>query len=66
MGTREPWVPAMQYFGTRGFFPSYDARPGEILEAPTANAWARAAGMAPGALPGLTRGAACERCYEMR
>lgn len=27
MGTREPWVPAVQYFGTKGEFPSYDAHP---------------------------------------
>jgi hypothetical protein len=29
MGTREPWVPAIQYFGTKGEFTSYDARPAE-------------------------------------
>ncbi|MBL9205145.1 MAG: FAD-dependent oxidoreductase [Opitutaceae bacterium] len=27
MGTREPWVPAVQYFGTKGEFTGYDARP---------------------------------------
>ena len=64
MATREPWVPAVQYWGTRGLFSSYDARPGEILDPTTATVWARAAGMATGALAGLTRGAACQRCYE--
>jgi hypothetical protein len=29
MGTREPWVPAVQYFGTKGAFTRYDARPEE-------------------------------------
>jgi hypothetical protein len=29
MGTQEPWVPAMQYFGAKGEFTSYDARPAE-------------------------------------
>ncbi len=29
MATREPWVPAVQYFGTKGEFTSYDARPAE-------------------------------------
>ncbi len=29
MGTREPWVPAVQYFGAKGAFDSYDARPAE-------------------------------------
>jgi hypothetical protein len=29
MGCREPWVPAVQYFGTKGEFSGYDARPAE-------------------------------------
>lgn len=29
MGAREPWVPAVQYFGTKGEFTGYDARPAE-------------------------------------
>lgn len=32
MGTREPWVPAVQYFGTKGEFTSYDARPSGRLD----------------------------------
>jgi hypothetical protein len=32
MGTREPWVPAVQYFGTKGEFTRYDARPAAVAE----------------------------------
>lgn len=39
----EPWVPAVQYFGTQGFFGSYDAKPGECLTVSVAKAWAKAA-----------------------
>ncbi|MBI4626591.1 MAG: FAD-dependent oxidoreductase [Verrucomicrobia bacterium] len=66
MGGREPWVRAVQYFGARGFFPSYAARPGEVLDPVTATAWARAAGVPADTLAGLTRGTACQRCYEKR
>jgi len=36
----EPWIPAVQYFGTKGFFHSYDAKPGEPLTEPLAKTWA--------------------------
>lgn len=36
----EPWTAAGQYLGTRGFFRSYDARPGDPLTAATARLWA--------------------------
>jgi hypothetical protein len=36
----ESWVPAAQYFATRGFFPDYDARAGEALAPPVARLWA--------------------------
>ncbi len=35
----EPWLPAVQYFGTKGFFHDYDARPGEPLKATTGRLW---------------------------
>jgi len=35
----EPWFPAIQYFGTKGFFPTFDARPGEALTAEVAREW---------------------------
>ena len=38
----KPWVPAVEYFGTQGFFPGYDARPGSPLTEPLAQAWADA------------------------
>jgi hypothetical protein len=39
VGGTEAWVPAVQYFGTKGFFADYDARPNEPLRAAVANAW---------------------------
>jgi len=51
MASPGDWVPAMQYLGTKGFFGSYDARPGEPLTAGLAVLWAQAtaAWMAGGA-----------------
>ncbi len=63
MGIREPWVPAVQYLGPRGFFTSYDARPTEALDFATATAWASIAGVPAATLAGLNRGAACLRCF---
>lgn len=37
---REPLVPALQYFGTKGFFADYDARLAEPLKPATAQVWA--------------------------
>ncbi len=37
----EPWVPAVEYFGTKGFFPDYNARPHDELGAETARCWLR-------------------------
>ena len=34
-----PWVPAIQFLGTKGFFRSYDARPDEPLDEITAEVW---------------------------
>ena len=44
MATKAPWVPAVQYLGTRGFFADYDARPDEPLCLAVAEVWARAFG----------------------
>ena len=38
----ESWAPAIQYLGTLGFFPSYDAKPSEPLRIETARAWIEA------------------------
>jgi hypothetical protein len=35
----EPWVAAVEYFGTKGFFAGYNARPGDPLGVQTANCW---------------------------
>ncbi|MDE0298397.1 MAG: FAD-dependent oxidoreductase [Candidatus Poribacteria bacterium] len=40
----EAWIPAIQYLGTKGFFPSYDANPEDDLDAATARTWAKGAG----------------------
>jgi hypothetical protein len=40
MKTSEPWVPAVQFFGAKWFFASYDARPLEPLDSKTATIWA--------------------------
>ena len=37
----EPWVAAVEYFGTKGFFGDYDARPHEELGVETAQSWLR-------------------------
>ncbi|MDA3925785.1 MAG: FAD-dependent oxidoreductase [Kiritimatiellae bacterium] len=39
--SNEAWVPAVQYFGTRGFFASYDAKPDALLSETLAEVWAR-------------------------
>lgn len=40
VASNEPWTAAVQYFGTKGFFASYDARPGEPLTSAVAQRWA--------------------------
>jgi hypothetical protein len=64
MSCDKPWLASVQYWGARGFFSSYDACPDDVLEEETKTAWARLAGIAGGDLTGLTRAAACQRCYE--
>jgi len=32
MGTREPWVPAVQFFGAKGEFTAYNARPANRMD----------------------------------
>lgn len=36
---REPWYPAVQYFGTQGFFGSYEADPLGVVTDKMADAW---------------------------
>jgi hypothetical protein len=40
---KDPAYPALQYFGTKGFFPDYFARSREPLDAETAATWWRLA-----------------------
>ncbi|NHN32696.1 FAD-dependent oxidoreductase [Paenibacillus agricola] len=44
MLTGQDWVPAVQYFGTKGFFCGYDAIPEELLDRHSAGIWAKAFG----------------------
>jgi len=44
MAMARDWVPAVQYFGTKGFFDSYEARPEARLDRYTAETWATAYG----------------------
>lgn len=37
----QPWTKAIQWLGTKGFFDSYDAQPGDCLDQSTADAWTR-------------------------
>jgi hypothetical protein len=37
---KEPWIPAVEYFGTKGFFHDYDAKPAAPLKRATAKVWA--------------------------
>jgi hypothetical protein len=49
--TPEAWVPAVQYFGTKGFFADYDARADQPLTAGVAARWVHAfAALAAGKL----------------
>jgi hypothetical protein len=55
----------MQYFGTKGFFPDYVARPDEPLDEATARRWFGLAGVTPRVVAqGTTRGEFCRQLYE--
>ncbi|MBM3889126.1 MAG: FAD-dependent oxidoreductase, partial [Verrucomicrobia bacterium] len=48
---KQPWIPAVQYFGTKGFFDDYNALPDKPLTLPVAEQWACAfAALAAGKL----------------
>jgi hypothetical protein len=44
VGDDDPWVAPIQYLGTKGFFRRYQARPTDVLDADTADAWCSIAG----------------------
>jgi hypothetical protein len=66
MSCREPWLPAVQFFGTRGFFTGYDARPTELLDRDTAEEWRRRAAGVGLALPQAVRerGVLLQQLYD--
>jgi len=59
-----PAFAALQYFGTKGFFPDYAAKPDELIDAETAARWIRLSGVAAAPPAGLTRGEFCRRLLE--
>jgi len=62
MDTEEPWLPAVQYFGTKGFFSRYDAEAGEALDERTARLWlSGAAALRSGQLDARSLAADIER-----
>ena len=62
---KHPAFAAMQYFGTKGFFPDYVARPDEPLDEATARRWFGLAGVTPRVVAqGTTRGEFCRQLYE--
>lgn len=66
LDTKAPAHAALQYFGTKGFFRDYDARPNEPLDAATAADWRKRAGSDLQPEPGMTRGEFCRRLFEAR
>jgi hypothetical protein len=44
MSSQAHWCPAVQFLGTKGFFPSYDTRPDDPLTRSVATVWIEAAG----------------------
>ena len=61
---KHPAFAAMQYFGTKGFFPDYLARPDDVLDEASARRWFELAGVAPWALAkGTTRGEFCRLLF---
>lgn len=56
---------ALQYFGTKGFFPDYDARADEPITAAEASQWLRLLGRidVPEIADGTTRGEFCQRLF---
>lgn len=62
------WIPAVQFFATKGFFASYDARPNDPLDAETAARWATLLGPSSlesnaGMQSGRTRAETCRAVF---
>lgn len=65
MAAEAPWVPAMQFLGTKGLFASYDARPDVPADETTAREWLRRSGAPPSLLSGgISRGELAQRIYD--
>jgi hypothetical protein len=67
MSSTAPWLPGVQFAGTRGFFRNYDARAEQPPDSSTANAW-RKLGMAEEHVREpdgtfVARGEACRRWF---
>lgn len=67
LASTEAWVPAIQFHGTRGLFPSYDAHLDQVLRAEEIRRWEELLGLVTGELAGLegrTRADACLWLYR--
>ena len=63
----EVWISAVQYLGTKGFFPSYDAKPEEDLDAATARTWTKGAGeLLNGEIDGRSLAGALQRQDDVK
>lgn len=62
----DPNFKALQYYGTKGLFPDYDARADEPITAAEAAAWSKQLGRSDAAsiADGTTRGEFCRRLFE--
>lgn len=60
----DPNFKALQYYGTKGLFPDYDARADEPITAAEAAAWSKQLGRTVEVPPGTTRGEFCRRLYD--
>ena len=63
MATRGDWVPAVQFFGARGFFDSYDAAPHQPCDAAILARWAKDR-TGPAAVP--TRAELCRALFALK
>lgn len=67
VNSKEPWIPAAQYFGAKGFFATYDARLNEPLTKTIALRWASGAKrIKEGALNAYSLATAVARAEEER
>jgi len=62
LASTEAWVPAIQFHGTRGLFPTYDAHPDQVLRAEEIRRWEELLGLVSDELAGLEGGTRADAC----